>query len=135
MKKKTGKEPPDPKILEEFSKNLKPLVPVYKDLADKIGTSATMIKKYVEGISLPRCDIFLKISKTVDKSMEILLGEEPPQKQSTNDTEKIFNDKIVDILIKNVERLEKENANLKEELEIFKKPWDGKTFKRKNSGE
>lgn len=76
-KKKGGKEPPDPEILKIFSENLKGCIPTNDWLASKTGLSSQAIADYVNGISLPRADFLLKISKAVDKSIEWLLtGEE-----------------------------------------------------------
>ena len=73
MNKKRGKAPPDKEITEELSKNLKSLIPTNEWLADKVGISSQAVADYVNGISIPRGDILLKISKAVGKSIEELL--------------------------------------------------------------
>lgn len=79
MEKKKGKLPPDPALTKEFAKNLKSCIKTNESLAEKVGVSPQAVADYVNGISIPRGDILLKISKVTEKSMQWLLtGEEKP---------------------------------------------------------
>jgi len=89
---KKGKSKPDSVITKIFSENLKSLISTNKSLAVKIGVSEPTVAEYVNGVSIPRGDILLAISKELNKSVDWLLtGEEkkvapepPPQETSIN---------------------------------------------------
>lgn len=120
-----------PEQLAEFAKNFNSLCKGKNNhqIAKELKVDDTSVDGWREGKRLPDGYHLLKIKEHFDTNIDWLLTgkkhleKSPPQIYDSDPMWKHFKEVI------------EENVKLKEELASLKKPWDGKTFKRKNSGE